>query len=134
MLTITNRYKGSLRTEVTHLKSGDSIITDAPFDNNGKGEAFSPTDLVAGSLSACMITTMGIYAEREGIDMSGLHSNVVKVMAPNPRRISEVQINMYWADCKASETHIKKLKNAALTCPVAVSLHPDILQEISFHF
>ena len=134
MPTITNQYKGSLRTNAIHLRSGDSIITDAPVDNNGKGEAFSPTDLVAGALSACMITTMGILAEREGVDMSGIHTDVLKIMAPDPRRISEIRINMYWDNCKASGKHIQMLKRAALTCPVALSLHPDIHQDISFHF
>ena len=134
MPTITNKYKGSLRTNAIHLKSGDSIITDAPVDNNGKGAAFSPTDLIAGALSACMITTMGIVAEQEGVDMSGVHTDVLKVMAPDPRRVSEVHINMYWDKCEASNKQVEMLKNAALTCPVAISLHPDILQEISFHF
>jgi len=134
MPTITNQYKGSLRTNAIHSQSGNSLITDAPIDNKGKGEAFSPTDLVAGALSACMITTMGIVAERDGIDMTGVRTDVLKVMAADPRRISEVHINMHWENCTATNKQIKKLKNTALTCPVAISLHPDIRQEISFHF
>lgn len=134
MPTITNRYMGSLRTTATHLQSGDSMITDAPTDNKGKGEAFSPTDLLAGSLSACMITTMGIVAENEGIDMSGVHTEVLKVMASDPRRVSEIHINMYWENCSASESEKERLKKTALNCPVALSLNSNIKQMVNFHF
>src|SRR3954465_15577963 len=89
---ITTLYKGELRTEATHVKSGNTIITDAPPDNNGRGEAFSPTDLVWAALSSCMMTIMGILAEREAINLTGLTSEVVKVMTSNPRKIAEIQI------------------------------------------
>ena len=134
MPTIFNQYKGHLRTVAKHIQSGDSITTDAPTDNNGKGEAFSPTDMVAGALSSCMMTTMGIVAERDNIDMSGIHTSVTKIMASDPRRIAEIQIEMFWEDCKATSVEIQKLKNTALTCPVALSIHPDIKQNINFHF
>ena len=87
-------YKGELRTEAVHLKSGKTIITDAPIDNQGKGEAFSPTDLVATALGSCMITIMGIVAEREGITLDGTTAEVEKVMATSPRRIDEVKIKI----------------------------------------
>ena len=134
MPTLTNRYLGQLRTTAKHIQSGESIITDAPTDNMGKGEAFSPTDLVACALASCMITTMGIIAEPEQIDMTGIHTKVTKVMIADPRRISEVKIEMFWENCLATSLQIKKLKNAALTCPVALSLHPELSQQVNFHF
>ena len=134
MPTIINEYQGSLRTRFIHLQSGNKLITDAPTDNNGKGESFSPTDLVAGALSACMLTIIGIKADPENIDLSGLRSEVTKVMAADPRRISEVQIDFFWENCTASDTQRIMLKKAALTCPVALSIHPDIKQDVKFHF
>ncbi len=85
-------YQGNLRTQAKHLKSGKMVVTDAPTDNNGKGEAFSPTDLVSAALSSCMMTIMGMVAEREEIDLKGLRSEVVKIMTSNPRKIGEIQI------------------------------------------
>ena len=134
MPTIINQYQGSLRTAVTHVSSGNAIITDAPVDNNGKGEAFSPTDLVAGALSACMITTMGITADRDGIDISGIGSEVIKVMTSSPRRISEIRIVFDWEECTAGVKDREILKQAALTCPVALSLSLEIKQDIIFNF
>ena len=134
MATIENIYKGNLRTEAVHLKSGNPIITDAPVDNNGRGEAFSPTDLVSGALSACMMTIMGIRARKFGFDLDGLSSEVTKIMASDPRRISEIQITMTWPDCPANEDQKNELKEAALTCPVAMSIHPDIKQVVDFQF
>lgn len=125
---------GALRTKAIHVRSGESITTDAPTDNNGKGEAFSPTDLLAGSLSSCMMTTMGILAENDGIDISGLHTEVVKVMASDPRRVAEIQIEMHWDNCTATQREIQRLKKTALSCPVALSLHSNIKQLINFHF
>ena len=134
MPTITNQYLGSLRTSATHVSSRNSIITDAPVDNNGKGEAFSPTDLVAGALSACMMTIMGITANNDGIDIDGISSEVVKVMTSSPRKISEIRIVFDWETCTLSPEHREKLKKAALTCPVALSLNPGINQNIVFNF
>ena len=134
MIPITAKYKGGLRTEATHVKSGNTIITDAPPDNNGKGEAFSPTDLVCAALSSCMMTVMGILAEREGIDLSGLLSEVVKVMASSPRKIEEIQITFSHANLIATDLQKEKLRRAALTCPVALSLSESVKQTVTFNF
>lgn len=135
MPTIEGKYLGGLRTEAAHLKSGNRIITDAPVDNQGKGEAFSPTDLVCAALGSCMMTIMGIVAQREGIAMEGLQLEITKHMAAEPRRISRIEIRFSWRNRpEVSETQIQKLKKAALTCPVALSLHPDIEQDVKFDF
>jgi uncharacterized OsmC-like protein len=134
MSTATGKYLGELRTEVRHSASGQSFITDAPIDNNGKGEAFSPTDTVTAALSSCMMTLMGIYANREGIDLSGLTSTIQKHMAAEPRRISKIEIDFFWPNPIASEKQKEILKRTALNCPVAKSLHPDIEQIINFNF
>ncbi len=127
-------YLGNLRTKATHLKSQNSIITDAPTDNNGKGEAFSPTDLVSAALSSCMMTIMGMLAEKEGINLTGLKAEVVKVMTANPRKIGEIKINFFHPNLIATEEQKQKLKNAAHTCPVAISLSENLKQIISFNF
>jgi len=134
MPTILNEYQGNLRSKLVHIKSKSTLLTDAPLDNNGKGESFSPTDTVAGALSACMMTIMGIKANDNNIDLIGLHSTVLKIMAENPRRISEIQIKFDWVNCTITEKQRIILKRAALTCPVALSLHPDIKQTITFNF
>ncbi len=131
---MTGKYQGKLRTEVTHLRSANQIITDAPPDNNGKGEAFSPTDLTCASLNSCMMTLMGMLAEREGIDLAGLKSDIVKVMASNPRRITEIHITFHHHNLNATPVQKEKLKHAARTCPVALSLSEAIRQEIIFNF
>jgi putative redox protein len=131
MATIHTTYLGGLRTEATHLQSGTKIITDAPTDNKGKGEAFSPTDLLAESLAGCMLTTMAIAADAHGIDMDGTECDVTKIMAANPRRVAEIVANL-----KFPKTYTDKeqsiLERAALHCPVAVSLHPDVIKTIDF--
>jgi putative redox protein len=127
-------YVGGLSTKATHLRSGNAITTDAPVDNNGKGEAFSPTDLVSASLSSCMMTIMGIVAEREGVNLTGLKSEVVKVMTTTPRKIAEIKIHFTHTGLVATEEQKQKLKNAARTCPVALSLSTDLKQTISFDF
>lgn len=134
--TMEVRYQGNLRTEATHLKSGNTLITDAPIDNNGKGEAFSPTDLLCTSLVACQMTIMGIVAERESIDLYGLRAEIQKVMTSNPRRVAEIHITYHNPEggLALSEVQAQKLRNAAMTCPVALSLHPEIEQEVSFSF
>src|SRR5258706_13205499 len=121
MTTIRTQYSGSLRTEAVHLKSGKTIITDAPPDNNGRGEAFSPTDLVCSALTSCMMTIMGILAQREGIELKGLSSEVVKIMDNNPRKIREIQITYHHPNLVATDLQKEKLKKAALTVPVALS-------------
>lgn len=134
MHTITATYYGQLRTSATHLKSGNTIITDAPVDNNGKGEAFSPTDLVSSALSSCMMTLMGISADKEGIDLTGLQAEITKVMASNPRKIAEIKIHFTLPNLQATEAQKEKLQKAALTCPVALSLSDTIQQTVSFNF
>ena len=126
-------YLGDLRTENLHIKSGNSYVTDAPVDNNGKGEAFSPTDTVAAGLASCMLTVMGIKARDLEVDMSGSTAEVTKVMASNPRRISE--INLVLSFPFQADDKIKKiLENTAKTCPVHYSLHPDIKKDIVFNW
>jgi putative redox protein len=133
-VSMTGIYQGRLRTEVTHLRSGNRIITDAPPDNNGKGEAFSPTDLTCASLNSCMMTLMGMLAEREGIILDGLKSEIVKVMASNPRKIAEIQIHFFHENLNATPVQKEKLKRAALTCPVALSLPDHLKQSVTFNF
>ncbi len=124
-------YTGNLRTQNEHLKSGSIYITDAPLDNQGKGEAFSPTDTVATGLANCMLTTMGIKAQDLGVDLTGTTANVTKIMASNPRRISKIEIQMA-LPIEVSEKHQVILENAAKTCPVEYSLHPDIERVVTF--
>jgi putative redox protein len=134
MVSMTGIYLGDLRTEATHLRSGNKVITDAPPDNNGKGEAFSPTDLTCASLNSCMMTLMGMLAQREQIEMTGMRSEIVKIMASNPRKIAEVQITFFHDNLQASDVQKEKLKRAALTCPVALSLSDDLKQTVAFNF
>jgi len=131
---ISSQYKGDLRTEARHLRSGNTIITDAPPDNNGKGMAFSPTDLVCSALGSCMMTLMGILAIREGIDLNGMTWEVEKIMASNPRKIAEVRIVFNHPNLIATDLQKEKLRRAALTCPVALSLHDSIKQDVTFNF
>lgn len=134
MNTLTSVYKGFLRTENTHTRSGQVVITDAPIDNKGKGEAFSPTDLVCTALSGCMLTTMAIVADRENIDMTGMKTEVVKIMASNPRKIAEIQISLSHPGLKATQAQLDMLRHAAHTCPVALSLHESVKQTVTFNF
>ena len=126
-------YKNNLRTEAQHVASGQKIITDAPLDNNGKGEAFSPTDLVATALASCMITIMAIAAEKNGIDISETSASVKKIMGTDPRTISDVVINITMSKTLALKDR-KRLEKAALACPVHKSLHPDMNKEITFSY
>ena len=124
-------YQNNLRTETEHIASGKKIITDAPVDNNGKGEAFSPTDLVATALGSCMITIMAISANKYDIDMSGTNASVKKIMGSDPRRISEISIDINM-NKNIEEKDRKRLERSALTCPVHRSLHPDLEKKIRF--
>jgi putative redox protein len=133
MATSIVRYLGELRTSSMHMQSGTEIITDAPTDNNGKGEAFSPTDMVANSLATCMITIMAIKARDMDVELKGTTAEVTKVMAQEPRRISEIHIHFemdYAADAKTKTI----LERVAMQCPVHYSLHPDIKKEITFNW
>jgi putative redox protein len=131
---ISGVYSGELRTEATHLKSGNKVVTDAPTDNNGRGEAFSPTDLVCAALGSCMMTLMGMLAQREQINLDGMRWEIVKVMASNPRKIAEVHITFTHPNLVATELQKEKLHRAALTCPVALSVSDSVKQEIKFNF
>jgi putative redox protein len=133
MITSTVKYLGELRTEAMHLKSGNKIITDAPTDNHGKGEAFSPTDLVATALASCMISVMGILSMKENITKTdGAAAEVTKIMYPDPRRIGEIHITVTMPKNNFSDKEKKMYENAAHTCPVAKSLHPDLKQVLTF--
>jgi putative redox protein len=134
MPTIKSSYLGNLRTQSEHILSGTQILSDAPLDNNGKGEAFSPTDLVASALGSCMVTIMGIVAARDGIDLDGISWEVTKVMRASPRKIQEIIVDFHWQNPVADPVMIQKLKNAAKTCPVALSLDPEIKQTVNFNF
>lgn len=127
-------YNGNLRTTCTHLQSGNEIITDAPLDNKGRGEAFSPTDLVATALANCMITIMGLKARDNGWNIDGAVLDVTKIMASDPRRISEVHVTIKMPAGDFDEKTRKILENTGKTCPVGLSLHPDIKQVISFEW
>ncbi|MBX2964554.1 MAG: OsmC family protein [Cyclobacteriaceae bacterium] len=134
MTTLTSVYRGGLRTESTHTRSGSNLITDAPVDNKGKGEAFSPTDLVCTALATCMLTTIGIWAEGEGVDITGMQTAVVKIMTANPRKIGEIQVTLIQPNLKATDAQKERLKEIAHTCPVALSLHDTVKQTVRFEF
>lgn len=133
MATLKTKHLGGLRTEITHLQSGGTVTTDAPTDNNGRGEFISPTDMVAGALGSCMLTLMDMAATRIGIDMAGTTLDITKVMAADPRRISEIHIDVRFP-FPADEKTRTILQRAGNTCPVAKSLHPDLRQVVSFHY
>ncbi|TAF45132.1 MAG: OsmC family peroxiredoxin [Sphingobacteriales bacterium] len=133
MATSKITYNGQLRTTATHLQSGIQIISDAPLDNQGKGEAFSPTDLMATSLASCMFTIMGITANTHGINIASAEAQLTKIMATEPRRVSAIHITFNFPDAKNYSDKDKKiLAHAALNCPVYHSLHPDIQKIIDF--
>jgi uncharacterized OsmC-like protein len=121
-------YEGGLRTTCTHVRSASSFETDAPTDNNGKGERFSPTDLTATSLATCMLTVMGIKARTMGFDLTGMHVDVEKIMKQDPRRIGGINLGFHIPSSlqQIEEKQKDILKNTALTCPVQKSLHPEI--------
>lgn len=134
MHSITGKYMGSLRTELHHIKSNNRIITDAPTDNNGKGEAFSPTDLLCASLASCMITIAGIAAQTHGFNIDGVNWEIIKTMGVNPRRVVEIGIKFNFPKNNYSEKEMEIIKQAALNCPVAKSLSPEIKQIVEFVF
>lgn len=126
-------YTGDLRTEATHLRSGSKIENDAPVDNHGKGERFSPTDMVATALATCMLTTMGIAANTHSIDIIGTECDVEKIMVPDPRRIGEIKV---WMRFPKDKTYTDKersiMEHAAMNCPVILTLHPDCKKTVEF--
>ena len=126
-------YKGSLRTAAKHLQSETTIETDAPVDNQGKGERFSPTDLLATSLGSCMLTIMGIKARDMEIDLAGTEVSIKKIMKAEPRRVGGIDVSFKFPlQLNLTEKEKKILENAALTCPVAKSIHPDIEMNVEF--
>ena len=126
-------YKGDIRTESTHLQSGTIILTDGPTDNHGKGEAFSPTDMVANSLATCMFSIMGIKANAMNLDIEGSTADVTKVMQTDPRMISEIVVVLNMQGVNDEKSRII-LERSAMTCPVFLSLHPDIKKTIRFNW
>lgn len=130
--TATARYEGHLRTEATHTASGTVIQTDAPVDNHGRGEAFSPTDLVGTALGTCILTTMAIVAERHQIDFVGASFRMEKIMSQEPpRRIAQLTVELH-LPASLNEHDRALMERTAHTCPVALSLNPEIKQEIQF--
>jgi putative redox protein len=135
METIRTIYQGDLRTRAKHLQSGNELITDAPTDNQGRGEAFSPTDLLATALGSCMLTIIGIAAKTHGFNIDGTEVKITKIMASNPRRVAEVVVEFFFPK---TQSYSKKerilIEKAALECPVAKSVHPDLKQKVSFNY
>lgn len=134
MATAATVYKGELRTEVTHLRSGSVIVTDAPVDNKGKGEYFSPTDLVASALGSCIFTIMGIAAREHGFSIDGSTCTITKLMAENPRKIGEIIIEYDFSAGEYSDKQKKILDYCVKTCPVALSLHESVKQSVTLKF
>lgn len=132
MATISAKYLGDLRVECTHTQSGTKIITDAPVDNHGKGQAFSPTDLCATAVGACAMTIIGLYARNHGVDVTGAEMEITKSMSADPRRIGKVEVIFTMPDRPYSEKEKKVMERAAHTCPVHLSLHPDVEQVFTF--
>ncbi len=134
MVQIDVVYRGELRCEATHGPSGTHLLTDAPVDNHGRGASFSPTDLLATALGACMATIMGIVAERRGIDLRGMSVRVEKIMASAPvRRVGQLVVEIAVPVDPGAE-HRKALQLAAEACPVHASLHPDLVRTVSFRW
>jgi uncharacterized OsmC-like protein len=132
-MTSIVKYQGELRCENVHLASGDTFVTDAPEDNNGKGEAFSPTDCLATSLASCMMTIMGIMADRHKISLKDSVAHVKKVMGNGPRRVIEIVVK-FDMQGNFSDDDKELLEKVAMSCPVIHSLHPDIKKDITFNW
>ncbi len=134
MATSKITYIGNLRTQSVHLRSGKEILTDAPIDNQGLGEAFSPSDLLATSLGNCMITIIGIAAKTHGFDVDGTTLEITKTMAQEPRRVGQIDVVLNFPKNNYNEKEKAIIERSAHTCPVALSLHPDIKQVITFNY
>lgn len=134
MATIKAKYLGNLRMECTHSQSGTKIITDAPTDNNGKGESFSPTDLCATALGSCIMTIAGMYCMEHGINIEGTELEIEKIMSSDPRRIGEIVINFNMPDREYSKKEKTIIERTAKSCPVHLSLHPEIKQKFIFNW
>ena len=134
MTTIKTIYLGELRTENEHLQSGNKVITDAPTDNRGRGEYFSPTDLLATALGSCIMTIMGIKARDNGIDIEGTQVDVTKIMASDPRRVAEVVVEFNFPAKNYTDEEKQLVESVAGVSPVPLSLHPDLVQTIKFNW
>ncbi len=134
MATAKAKYLNGLRVECVHLASGTTIVTDAPVDNQGKGEAFSPTDLCATALAACAMTIIGIYAKQHDIDVEGTELTITKTMSANPRRIGKVEVVLDMPDKEYTAAQKAAMEHCADVCPVHLSLHPDIEQVFTFNW
>ncbi len=133
--TIKTKYLGGLRCESVHLKSGNTLITDAPTDNKGKGAAFSPTDLLATALATCMITIMAIHANQQGLNIDGVECDVTKIMSSTlPRKVVEVVIDLHFPTNNFDQKQQQMLRDAAYSCPVAISVHEDLKKTVNFNF
>ncbi|HKL08975.1 MAG TPA: OsmC family protein [Bacteroidales bacterium] len=132
--TIRTTYTGQLRTEAVHVRSGNKLITDAPVDNHGKGETFSPTDLLATSLASCIFTIMGIKAEAAGFSIDGATAKTWKIMSENPRRVAEVKIEYDFTMCDLTDKQKRLLEGLIKVSPVPLSLHPETKQNVSITF
>lgn len=127
-------YLGNLRTQSKHIASSSTIVTDAPIDNHGKGEAFSPTDLMSNSLGCCMLTIMGIAANTHQFNIDGTIVHITKIMQSNPRKVAEIIVEFKFPANNYSDKQKNIIEHAAKTCPVALSLHPDLKQTVSFTY
>jgi putative redox protein len=134
METARTKYIGDLRTEIVHVRSGSVITTDAPVDNKGKGENFSPTDMVASALGSCIFTIMGIAAREHGFSIDGSSCKITKIMTDSPRKIGEVKIEFDFSGNSYSEKQKKILEHCVKTCPVALSLNESVYQNITLLF
>jgi putative redox protein len=134
METARTKYIGDLRTEIIHVRSGSVITTDAPVDNKGKGENFSPTDMVASALGSCIFTIMGIAAREHGFSIDGSSCKITKIMTDSPRKIGEVKIEFDFSGNSYSEKQKKILEHCVKTCPVALSLNESVYQNITLLF
>ncbi|MCT4647649.1 MAG: OsmC family protein [Carboxylicivirga sp.] len=134
MTTVKTKYLGGLRTENIHLQSGAKIITDAPCDNRGKGESFSPTDMLATALGNCILTIMGIKAMDNNIDIEGTELEITKIMAENPRRVDEVIMEFNFPQKNYNAEQKSLIESVAGTSPVPLSVHPDLKQTIRFNW
>ncbi len=134
MITVESKYIGELRTECVHVRSGNELITDAPADNFGKGEAFSPTDLLATSLGTCILTTMAILTRNENLGLEGTTAAITKIMSDHPRKVAEVVVEIKFPENNFTDEQKKRLEHIAYNCPVYHSLHPDLKKTLIFNY
>ena len=132
MATLRIKYLGGLRTQATHLKSGKTIVTDAPIDNNGKGEAFSPTDILATSLASCAMTIIGIYCNNNGLSFERCEASVNKLMSSHPRKVEKISIEMKLSENEWDEKTLAKVIQVARACPVELTIQSNVQIEYKF--